>query len=98
MNSRLSPEVVFPVPFVETGYSSQSNQAAMKNGRCRMHGGLSTGPCTLEGLKRSRKANFKHGYYSAEMIAERKFIKQLLSDSRETLEQVEKNIESRVVF
>ncbi len=47
---------------------------AMANGRCRMHGGKSTGPRTPEGLERSRKANFKHGLYSAESIAERKFI------------------------
>jgi hypothetical protein len=26
------------------------------NGRCRMHGGLSTGPKTLEGRKRCREA------------------------------------------
>ena len=44
---------------------------AMANGRCRMHGGKSTGPRTPEGLERSRKANFKHGLYSAESIAER---------------------------
>jgi len=29
---------------------------AMKNGRCRLHGGLSTGPRTPEGLERSRRA------------------------------------------
>ena len=39
---------------------------AMKNGRCRLHGGLSTGPKTPEGLARSRKARWKHGLYSAE--------------------------------
>ncbi len=38
----------------------------MKNGRCRLHGGLSTGPKTPEGLARSRKARWKHGEYSAE--------------------------------
>ena len=31
-------------------------QPAMKNGRCRMHGGLSTGPRTAEGLARARRA------------------------------------------
>ena len=40
-------------------------QAAMKNGRCFCHGGASTGPRTLEGLERSRKARWKHGHYSA---------------------------------
>ena len=37
----------------------------MANGRCRMHGGKSTGPRTPEGLERSRKANWKHGLASA---------------------------------
>ena len=41
-------------------------QPAMPNGRCRVHGGLSTGPRTPEGLERSRRSNWKHGHYSAE--------------------------------
>jgi hypothetical protein len=32
--------------------------------RCRLHGGLSTGPRTLEGKKRVRAAVLKHGRYS----------------------------------
>src|SRR5262245_23846077 len=39
---------------------------AMRNGRCRMHGGKSTGPRTPEGLERSRKARWIHGERSAE--------------------------------
>jgi hypothetical protein len=34
--------------------------------RCRLHGGLSTGPRTAEGLERSRRARWKHGRYSRE--------------------------------
>ena len=34
--------------------------------RCRMHGGASTGPRTPEGMERSRKADWRHGGYSAE--------------------------------
>src|SRR6266508_3384434 len=45
--------------------------AAMPNGRCKLHGGKSTGPRTPEGLERSRRANWKHGYYSREAKAER---------------------------
>src|SRR5690348_6161494 len=41
--------------------------AAMRNGRCRLHGGLSTGPRTPEGLERSRKARLKHGNRSADV-------------------------------
>ncbi len=39
---------------------------AMTNGRCRMHGGLSTGPRTPEGRARVRAANTRHGFYTAE--------------------------------
>ncbi|MFC4271830.1 HGGxSTG domain-containing protein [Sneathiella chungangensis] len=35
---------------------------ALKNGRCRNHGGLSTGPKTLEGKERSLAA-LKYGKY-----------------------------------
>jgi len=38
----------------------------MKKGRCKFHGGLSTGPRTPEGLERSRRARWKHGAYSQE--------------------------------
>lgn len=48
-----------------------SNKAG-KYTRCRMHGGASTGPRTLEGLERCRKANWKHGRRSAGWIAERR--------------------------
>src|SRR5262249_1466859 len=44
--------------------------AAMPNGRCKLHGGKSTGPRTPEGLERSRRANWKHGHFSREAKAE----------------------------
>jgi len=82
----------------KTRKETQCRAPAMANGRCRMHGGKSTGPRTPEGLERSRKANWKHGLYSAESIAARRYMSQLLRESRETIGQVEKNVESRVVF
>jgi hypothetical protein len=45
--------------------------AAMANGRCKLHGGKSTGPRTPEGLERSRRANWKHGHFSRQAKAER---------------------------
>jgi hypothetical protein len=36
-------------------------QPAMRNGRCRFHGGKSTGPRTAAGLQRSRTARLIHG-------------------------------------
>lgn len=61
---------------------------AMKNGRCRMHGGASTGPRTPEGLEQSRKANWKHGLYSAESIAIRRLVNRLLNESRILIERI----------
>jgi len=45
---------------------------AMANGRCRIHGGTSTGPKTSEGIENIRKAQTKHGQRSAEAIRRRK--------------------------
>ncbi len=40
--------------------------------RCRLHGGLSTGPKTPEGRERIRQARTITGYYSASAIAARR--------------------------
>jgi hypothetical protein len=47
-------------------------QPAMRNGRCRMHGGLSTGPRTPAGRARCAAARRTHGLYSAETTAMRR--------------------------
>jgi hypothetical protein len=43
----------------------------MPNGRCKLHGGKSTGPRTPGGLERSRQANWKHRHFSRDAKAER---------------------------
>ena len=43
---------------------------AMKNGRCRMHGGKSTGPRTEAGRARIRAARMLHGKYGSQTVAE----------------------------
>ena len=48
---------------------------AMANGRCRLHGGKSTGPRTPEGLARSQRANWIHGECSQESLAELRSMK-----------------------
>ena len=52
-----------------TRCGGECRQPAMRNGRCRLHGGLSTGPRTPEGLARSRRARLTHGRYSAPVRA-----------------------------
>jgi hypothetical protein len=44
----------------------------MGNGRCRFHGGKSTGPRTAAGLANSRAARRTHGGYAAEIVDLRK--------------------------
>jgi hypothetical protein len=56
-----------------------------------MHGGASTGPLTAEGLARSRRSRWKHGLYSAEALAERRRVRELLTQSRDLLKQMEKD-------
>lgn len=58
---------------------------AMPNGRCRLHGGLSTGAKTAEGIERIRQAVTKHGRYSGRAQAERRLFHQLLRESRDLL-------------
>jgi hypothetical protein len=43
-------------------------QPAMKNGRCRLHGGKSTGARTAEGQRRARTARLIHGRRTAPVI------------------------------
>jgi hypothetical protein len=61
---------------------------AMRNGRCRLHGGLSTGPKTCEGIERIRQAVTKHGNYSNSAKAERRSLRQLLKECRAALREV----------
>jgi hypothetical protein len=62
--------------------------SAMANGRCRMHGGPSTGPRTREGLERSRRANWKHGHRSAEAMARRKEAAKIRREIRRLIELI----------
>ncbi len=48
----------------------------MANSKCRLHGGLSTGPKTSAGLMHSRRANWKHGEYSRERKEELQALRQ----------------------
>ena len=55
---------------------------AMANGRCRMHGGASTGPRTEAGLARLRAARTTHGFYGAESQAARRRTDDFIAETR----------------
>jgi hypothetical protein len=60
---------------------------AMSNGRCRMHGGKSTGPRTAEGLERMRRANTRHGNYSEKSRRLIQAVRKLVREARQTVEE-----------
>jgi hypothetical protein len=71
---------------------SSCRAPAMPNGRCRLHGGYSTGPKTPDGLERSRVANLKTGEHTAEARAQRREFAEFLRESRATLKQLSENV------
>ena len=69
-----------------TRSGSPCRNMPMRNGRCRMHGGASTGPRTAEGLARWRAAVTIHGGRSQEMIEFRRRMRKLRADARKMVE------------
>lgn len=72
----------------KTRQGTSCRAPAMANGRCRMHGGKSTGPRTAAGLARSRKAKYKHGHYSVEAKERRKQTQRLMTEAKTLLQQL----------
>ena len=70
---------------VRTRRGTACESPEMPNGRCRLHGGRSTGPKTPEGIERIRRATMKHGRYSQAAKAERRQVRQLLKECRAVL-------------
>ena len=61
------------------------------NRRCRLHGGLSTGPKTLEGLAHIRAANTRHGRFSAEGQAVARWARGYVRNGRRSLRALAKH-------
>ena len=73
----------------KTRAKTSCKSPAMKNGRCRMHGGKSTGARTQTGIQKIKETNFKHGLYTKENLEFKrdaadflKMSKRLLNDLR----------------
>lgn len=63
-------------------------QLSMANGRCYLHGGLSTGPRTAEGLERLRAARTVHGSWGREGRKLRALVRELRAEARRMCEVV----------
>ncbi len=68
----------------KTRQNNTCKSPAMVNGKCRMHGGASTGaPC---GKKHGR---YKHGGYTKASITDWAHLRQIMRDSRAMMREVE---------
>ena len=66
--------------------------ANKRNGRCRVHGGASTGPRTEEGRARISEANLRHGRYTKDKLEKRRENVANGREIRKELRQMEREL------
>lgn len=66
----------------KTRSNSLCQSPAMTNGKCRMHGGASTG------APKGNKNALKHGYYTEEAITQRRQIASLIRQSSKLIHEI----------
>ena len=66
--------------------------ANKRNGRCRLHGGASTGPRTKEGLAKIAAANTTTGQHTRAMIARRRKDAKIAKVLRDRLRVIEQDL------
>ena len=71
-----------------TRSGSACKSPGMRNGRCRLHGGKSTGPRTAEGLERMRQSKITHGNYTEETRRVMRLIRELAAEARRTAREL----------
>ena len=72
--------------------------ANKRNGRCRLHGGASTGPRTEEGLAKIAATNTTTGQHTKAMIAKRKEDAKIAKGLRDRLRVIEHNLKAQGVI
>ena len=78
----------------KTRRGTKCQSAAYKhNGRCRLHGGLSTGARTQEGLQRISEANLKHGRQTKDKLAAQRHAAKVGRRVMGELKQLERRLE-----
>jgi len=66
--------------------------ASKRNGRCRVHGGASTGPRTEEGRARISEANLRHGRYTKDKLEKQRENAAKGRAIRKELRQIEREL------
>ena len=79
--------------FAKTRRGSKCQRPANKrNGRCRLHGGASTGPRSEEGRKLISQANLRHGKYTKNKLEKQRENAAKGRVIRKELHQIEKGL------
>jgi len=68
--------------------------ANKKIGRCRLHGGASSGPRTEQGRAKIAAANLRHGEFTQAKIAKRKEDAKIAKGLRDRLRVIEQNLKA----
>ena len=72
--------------------------ANKRNGRCRLHGGRSTGPKTADGRAKIAAANTTTGQHTKAMIARRREDAKIAKGLRDRLRVIEHNLKAQGVI
>ena len=75
------PHGEIPRCLAKTRSGGECGQYAMKNGRCRFHGGKSTGA-------KSPHQPLKHGFYTKEAMSQRKLLRNLILSSVDGIDEI----------
>jgi len=78
----------------KTRQKTSCRAPAMSNGRCRMHGGKSTGPKTPEGRKKCEMAKYRHGNFSKWMMNNRSEYRRITREARAMIEKMKEKAKS----
>ena len=87
-NCKNSASTSEPICGAKTRAATPCRNMPMRNGRCRMHGGASTGPKTAAGIARQRAAVTIHGMCGQEARQEMRHFRQLLREMREDARRI----------
>ena len=82
------PQFSHPVPCCTAKSKRTGNlcrQPAMQNGKCRFHGGKSTGAKTAQGKLKRDQANIMHGFYTKQSQKERGMMRVLLRTMKDQI-------------
>ncbi len=68
--------------------------ANKRNGRCRLHGGASSGPRTEQGRAKIAATNLRHGEFTQAKIAKRREDAKIAKGLRDRLRVIEQNLKA----